>query len=155
MGPTMPELKNWKNQWAQRGLRGGRVRRSPLQNAAKPPASKSATHPAYPEHLTIHPADADRSEGIQHPILCHFRPSRSSANYRYGHLESNGLIGIEFDEFSQKIVKILEKWINSSFWTSLGAIWIDPVSFEAFRSISVFFIFFEIFIFSSVWRRFP
>ena len=48
-----------------------------------------------------HPASAYP----EHPILAHFRPSRSSANYRYGNLESNGLIGIEFDEFRQKLKK--------------------------------------------------
>ena len=39
----------------------------------------------------------------KHPILPHFRPSRSSANYRYGHLESNALIGVEIGEFRQKL----------------------------------------------------
>ena len=70
----------------------------------------------------------------QYPILPHFRPSCSSANDRYGHSESNGLIGIEFGEFRQKL-KNWEKCINSSFWRSLGAIWIDSVSVEAFRSV--------------------
>ena len=40
-------------------------------------------------------------------------------------------LGQRPDEFQQ----------NSIFWESLGAIWIDSVSFEAFRSVSNFFIF--------------
>ena len=78
----------------------------------------------------------------QHPILAHFRPSGPSANDRYGHLESNALFDIEFGEFRQKL-KNWEKCVNSSFWRSLGAIGIDSVSFEAFRSVSSFFIFFQ------------
>ena len=39
----------------------------------------------------------------EHPILPHFRPSCPPANDRYGHLESNALIDIEFDEFRQKL----------------------------------------------------
>ena len=65
----------------------------------------------------------------QHPILTHFRPSGPSANNRYGHLESNALIDIEFGEFHQKL-KTLEFHQISIFWESLGAIWIDSVSFE-------------------------
>ena len=42
----------------------------------------------------------------------------------------------EIGEFLQKL-KDWEKCINSSFWRSLGAIWIDSVSFEAFRSVSL------------------
>ena len=37
----------------------------------------------------IIPARPQLGDLPQHPILPHFRPSRSSANYRYGHLESN------------------------------------------------------------------
>ena len=56
-----------------------------------------------------------------------WNPARSRKNDRYGHSESNALIGIEFDEFRQKL-KNLEFRQNSSW--SLGAIWIDSVSFE-------------------------
>ena len=69
-------------------------------------------------------------------------PPGPSENYRYGHSESNALIGIEFGEFRQKL-KNSEKCINSNVWRSLGAIGIDSVSFEAFRSVSSFFIFFQ------------
>ena len=48
----------------------------------------------------------------------------------------------EFGEFLQKL-KNSEKCINSNVWRSLGAIGIDSVSFEAFRSVSSFFIFFQ------------
>ena len=41
--------------------------------------------------------------------------SRPSANNRWGHLESNALIGIEFCEFRQKL-KNYEFRRNSSFW---------------------------------------
>ena len=49
-----------------------------------------------------------------------------------------------------RINEFCEMWknskncINSSFWRSLGAIGIDSVSFEAFRSVSSFFDFFSI-----------
>ena len=42
----------------------------------------------------------------------------------------------------QKLKKF-EKCINSNVWRSLGAIGIDSVSFDAFRSLSTFFIFFQ------------
>ena len=48
----------------------------------------------------------------------------------------------EFGEFHQKL-KNSEKCINSKVWRSLGAIGIDSVSFEAFRSVSSFFICFQ------------
>ena len=54
-------------------------------------------------------------------------------------LESNALIGIEFDEFRQKL-KNLEFLQNSSFWQSPGTIWIDFVSVEVVPS--VFFLYF-------------
>ena len=75
-----------------------------------------------------------------HPILTPFRPSGPSANYRYGHLESNALIDIEFGEFRQKL-KNLEFRQNSIFWESMGAIWIDSMSFEVVPALSTFFIF--------------
>ena len=84
------------------------------------------------------PARPQLGDLPQHPILLHFRPSRSSANDRYGHSESNALIGVEIGEFRKKM-KNLEFRQNSSFWKSLDAIWIDSVSFEAFRSVSIFF----------------
>ena len=87
------------------------------------------------------PARPQLGDLPQHPILPHVRPSGSSANYRYGHLESNALIGVEIGEFRKKM-KNFEFRQNSVFWESLGAIWIDSVSFEAFRSVSFFFIFF-------------
>ena len=49
---------------------------------------------------------AFRRASPQYHILPHFQASRPSANDRYGHLESNGLIGIEFGEFRQKIEKL-------------------------------------------------
>ena len=45
----------------------------------------------------------------------HFRSSGPSANDRYGHLESNALIKIEFGEFCQKL-KNWEVQQNSKFW---------------------------------------
>ena len=42
----------------------------------------------------------------QYPILPHFRLSCSSANDRYGHSESNALIGIEFGEFRKKMKNV-------------------------------------------------
>ena len=66
------------------------------------PASKNPNHSvseAYP----------------QCPILFHFRPSASSKNGRWGDLESNALVGIEFGEFRQKL-KNVEFRKNSSFW---------------------------------------
>ena len=57
----------------------------------------------------------------------------------------------EFGEFRQTL-KNSEKCINSNVWRSLGAIGIDSVSFEAFRSVSSFF-FFHLFQFlSSGWE---
>ena len=61
---------------------------------------------------------------------------------RYGHLESNGLIDIEFDEFRKKL-KNLEFRQNSIFWESMGAIWIGSMSFEVVPPLSTFFIFFN------------
>ena len=78
----------------------------------------------------------------QHPILPHFRPSGPSANNRYGHLESNALIGVEIGEFRQKLEN-LEVRQNFIFWEFLGAIWIDSVSFEVVPPLSFFFIFFR------------
>ena len=43
-----------------------------------------------------------------------------------------------------KYVKNSKNCINSNVWRSLGAIGIESVSFEAFRSASSFFIFFSI-----------
>ena len=85
-----------------------------------------------------HPASAYP----EHPILAHFRPSGPSANNRYGHLESNALIDIEFGEFRQKL-KNLEFRQNSIFWDSLGAIWIDSMSFGVVPPLSIFLISFE------------
>ena len=78
----------------------------------------------------------------KHPILPHFPRSRPSKNDRYGHLESNALIGIEFDEFRLKL-KNLEFRLNSIFWESLGAIYIDSVSVEVVPGLSGFFHFFQ------------
>ena len=89
------------------------------------------------------PARRQLGDLLQHPILPHFRPSGPSANYRYGHLESNALIGIEFGEFRQKL-KNLEFRQNSIFWESMGAIWIDSMSFEVVPPLSFFFLFFSI-----------
>ena len=94
------------------------------------------------KYTYITPAVADKSEGVQLLILLHFRPSCPSANYRYGHLESNALIGIEFGEFRQKL-KNFEFRQNSIFRESMGAIWIDSVSFEVVPAFSIFFIFFN------------
>ena len=92
-------------------------------------------------NFTITPAVADKSEGVQLPILPHVRRSRSSANYRYGHLESNALIKIEFGEFCQKL-KNLEFRQNSIFWESLGVIWIDSMSLGVVPPLSFFFLIF-------------
>ena len=54
-------------------------------------------------------------------------PPGLSKNYRYGHLESNALIDIEFGEFRKKL-KNLEFRQNSIFWESMGVIWIDSMS---------------------------
>ena len=61
---------------------------------------------------------------------------------RYGHLESNALIGIEFGEFRQKWKK-LEFHQNSIFWESMGAIWIGSMSLGVVPPLSTFFIFFN------------
>ena len=71
-----------------------------------------------------------------------WNPARSRKNDRYGHSESNGLIGIEFYEFRQKL-KNLEFRQNSIFWESLGAIWIDSVSFEVVPPLSIFSFLFQ------------
>ena len=42
-----------------------------------------------------------------------------------------------------KYAKNSKNCINSNVWRSLGVIGIDSVSFEAFRSVSSFFIFFQ------------
>ena len=63
-------------------------------------------------------------------------------NYRYGHLESNALIGIDFDQFRQKL-KNLEFRQNSIFRESMGAIWIDSMSFGMVPPLSFFLFFFE------------
>ena len=76
------------------------------------------------------------------PILPHFRPPGPLANYRYGHSESNALIGIEFGEFRQKLKK-LEFRQNLIFWESMGAIWIGSISFGVVPPLSTFFIFFQ------------
>ena len=47
------------------------------------------------------------------------------------------------DFFFAKYAKNLKKCINSNVWRSLGAIGLDFVLFEAFRSVSSFFIFFQ------------
>ena len=78
----------------------------------------------------------------KHPILPHFRPSHRSKNDRSGHSESNALIGIEFDEFRQKL-KNLEFRQASIFWESLGAIWIDSMSFGMVPPLSFFLNFFQ------------
>ena len=69
------------------------------------------------------------------------RCPHSSANYRYGHLESNALTGIEIGEFHSKL-KNLEFRSNSIFWESLGAIWIDSMSLGVVPPLSFFFVFF-------------
>ena len=69
-------------------------------------------------------------------------PPGPSENYRYGHLESNALIGIEFGEFRQKL-KNLEFRQNLIFWESLGVIWIDSMSLGVVPPLSFFLIFFE------------
>ena len=56
-------------------------------------------------------------------------------------MEPNALIGIEFCEFRQKL-KNYEFRRNSSFWQSLGTIWIDSVLFEVVPPI-LFFSFFS------------
>ena len=63
-------------------------------------------------------------------------------NDSYRHLESNALIGTEIYEFRQKL-KNLEFRQHLIFWESLGAIWIDSVSFEVVPPLSFFFIFFQ------------
>ena len=92
-------------------------------------ASIGAEIDEFRKKIEVIPARPQLCDLPQHPILPHFRPSCSSANNRYGHSESNGLIGIEFGEFRYKL-KNWEKCINPSFWRSLGAIWIDSVSFQ-------------------------
>ena len=72
-----------------------------------------------------------------------WNPARSRKNDGYGHLESNALVDIEFDEFRQKL-KNLEFRPNSIFWESLGVIWIDPMSFGVIPPLSVFLNFFSI-----------
>ena len=48
----------------------------------------------------------------------------------------------EFGEFRQKL-KNLEFRQKSVFWESLGAIWIDSMSFHVVPPLSTFFIFFN------------
>ena len=62
----------------------------------------------------------------------------ASANNRHGHLQSIALIDIEFGEFRQKL-KNLEFRKKSIFCESLGAIWIDPMSFGVVPVLSFFF----------------
>ena len=86
---------------------------------------------------TIQSLRAFRRAYPQHPILPHFRPSGPSENYRYGHSESSGLIGIEFGEFRRKL-KNLEFHQNSIFRESMGAIWIGSMSFGMVPPLSIF-----------------
>ena len=55
-------------------------------------------------------------------------------------LESNALIGIEICEFQTKL-KNWEFHNKSSFWLSLGTIWIDSVLFEVVPPILLFHFF--------------
>ena len=122
------------------------------QKKTKKTKTTKCLHPSGPSHVHVcapvrpkkAPPGLNRCQtNPQHPILAHFRPSGPSANYRYGHLESNALIGIEFGEFRQKL-KNLKFQQNSIFRESMGAIWIDSMSFGMVSPLSMFFHFFSI-----------
>ena len=74
----------------------------------------------------------------QHPILPHFRPSCSSAQDRYGLSESNALIGIEFDEFRQK----MKNWENALI-RAFGVPWVlfGSIPYHLKHQFRFFFIF--------------
>ena len=81
----------------------------------------------------------------------HFRASGLSGMCRSRDLESNAIIGVEIYEFRQKL-KNLEFLQNSSFWQSLGTIWIDFVSVEVVPSVFFFCFFWVVWKF---WREAP
>ena len=69
----------------------------------------------------------------EHPILPHFRDSRPLKNDRYGHLQSNALIGIEIREFRKKN----EKFGISPKFDMLGGAWCYLDRFRIISSFSV------------------
>ena len=73
---------------------GGRRQASSPPNSFQTPLNHKGS-----ADLWATAASADLLNTLFYPI---FDP-QASANYRYGHLESNALIGIEFGEFRQKL----------------------------------------------------
>ena len=103
-----------------------------VSGSVKPEFKNSIRRQHTCMHLKVHWCDLQ---------VC-WNPARSRKNDRYGHLESNALIKIEFGEFCQKL-KNLEFRQNSIFWESLGVIWIDSMSLGVVPPLS-FFSFFSI-----------
>ena len=94
--------------------------------------------------VVLNTGGADRCDGCSQ-LVESFRSVVELSNFAKCGQNSNKLKNCkfcEFGEFRQKL-KNWEKCINSNVWRSLGAIGIDSVSFEAFRSVSSFFIFFQ------------